>query len=110
MDAKRFRRYLNRDNGCVHCGETEAVAPHHRRNRGMGGSKSRDVPSNIIVLCSRLNGELESDSAKAEQARARGWKLGPGDDPKRVPIWHMVEGAYFWLDDDYGRSLIDKGD
>lgn len=110
MDAKRFRRYLNRDGGCVHCGDTEAVAPHHRRNRGMGGSKERDVPSNIVVLCSILNGQLESDAFWARKARDWGWKLGPGDDPKRVPIWHMVEGAYFWLDDDYGRSLIDKGE
>lgn len=106
MDAKRFRRYLDRDGGCIHCGELEAVAPHHRRNRGMGGSKQRDVPSNIVVLCSVLNGKLESDAAWATRARKWGWKLGNGDDPLEVPVWYPVMGAWFWLDDYYGRDLV----
>lgn len=109
MDAKRFRRYLNRDSGCIHCGETEAVAPHHRRNRGMGGSKVRDVPSNIVVLCSVLNGLLESDPFWARKARDWGWKLGPGDDPREVPVWVDVEGVWVWLDDKYGRELVPRG-
>ena len=110
MDAKRFRRYLDRDGGCVHCGELEAVAPHHRLNRGMGGSKTRDTPSNIIVLCSVLNGLLESDAFWARKARDWGWKLGSGQDPTREPIWHEVEGVWYWLDDEFKRSLISKGD
>jgi len=106
VDAKRFRKYLDRDGGCIHCGETEAVAPHHRRNRGIGGSKQRDTASNIVVICSALNGLLESDAFYARKGREWGWKLGPGDDPLLVPVWSDVDGAWFWLDDDYNRSLL----
>jgi hypothetical protein len=54
----------------------------------MGGSKVRDVPSNIIVICSWLNSAMESDPKVAEQARRLGWKLKAGDDPKAEPIYH----------------------
>ena len=43
MNKKRFQKYLDRDGGCVHCGDVETAVPHHRLNRGMGGSKERDV-------------------------------------------------------------------
>lgn len=101
MNQKQFQIYLKRDDGCVHCGETEAVSPHHRRNRGMGGSKERDVPSNIIVICSWLNNAMESDDVVANLARHYGWKLRAGDVPRETPIWHY-RGEYRILDDDYG--------
>jgi hypothetical protein len=49
MTKKEFQKYLDRDGGCVHCGDTETAVPNHRANRGMGGSRERDVPSNVIV-------------------------------------------------------------
>lgn len=105
MDAKRFKRFLERDGGCIHCGEYDAVAPHHRRNRGMGGSKRLDTPANIITLCSVLNGLLESDVHWARKARDWGWKLGPGQEPATTPVWYPVEGAWFTIDDDYNRAI-----
>ena len=60
MTPKEFRKYIDRDSWCYHCGQTEAIAPNHRISRGMGGSKVRNVPSNIIVLCSEMNGLIES--------------------------------------------------
>lgn len=101
MNQKQFQRFLDRDGGCVHCGETEAVSPHHRLNRGMGGSKKRDVPSNIIVVCSWLNSAMESDSAVAARARELGWKLKSGDIPAQVPVYHYSE-SWRILDDYFG--------
>lgn len=122
MTPKEFQKYIDRDGGCVHCGETEAIAPHHRLNRGMGGSKprgglynARNAPSNILTLCSTLNGLIEAHTASQAMARDYGWKLRNGDLPSEVPIWHSIRQQWFILDDDFnaipvGRnSGTDKG-
>jgi hypothetical protein len=100
VNAKQFQRYLVRDGGCVHCGELDAVSPHHRLNRGMGGSKTRDVPSNLIVICSSLNFLMEANSYWAETARQKGWKLRNGENPLDVPVWHYTRG-WVMLDDEF---------
>ena len=41
---------------CEVCGAT-AVDIHHIRARGMGGSKHRDHPENLIALCRRCHNE-----------------------------------------------------
>jgi hypothetical protein len=103
MDKKRFARLLERDKGCVHCGEVEAVSPHHRLNRGMGGSKLRDVASNIVVMCSRFNFLMESDSKSAELGRKYGWKLRPWDEPANTPVYFVMAGQWYLLDDEYKK-------
>lgn len=72
----------------------------------MGGSRGRDVPSNIIVLCSVLNGLLESDAGWAERARAYGWKLGPGDQSTEVPVWYPMAGESYVLDNEFGKTRV----
>lgn len=104
MNAKEFRKYLDRDGGCVHCGETEAVAPNHRANRGMGGSKERNVPSNIVVMCSRMNGLIESDTHAALLALGKGWKVRSYDWPAAIPVWDARDGRWYRLNDDYTRE------
>jgi hypothetical protein len=104
MNPKQFQKYLDRDKGCVHCGKTEAVAPHHRLNRGMGGSKVRDVPSNIVVLCSLMNGLIESSATYAHSARLAGWKLWSGEEPSQTPLWDAQVGEWVLLGDDYSRA------
>lgn len=106
MNSKRFRQFIERDGGCIHCGELEAIAPHHRLNRGMGGSKQRDNPANIIVLCSVLNGLLESNSKWAHTARIYGWKLIAGEDPAEVAVYYPVAREWMRLSDDWGRKVI----
>lgn len=101
VNQKQFQKYLDRDGGCVHCGQTESVSPHHRLNRGMGGSKVRDVPSNIIVICSDLNNRMESDAGTAQRAILLGWKLKLGADPRAVPVRHY-SGNWRTLDDKFG--------
>jgi len=108
MNKKEFDRLLDRDSYCLHCGEREAVAPNHRANRGMGGSKERDVPSNLMVLCSRFNGEIESNVHASVVARTYGWKLNTWADPKKEPIFDAISGVWYLLDDDYGRIVAER--
>ena len=105
MNSKTFERYLARDGGkCIHCDEREALSPHHRANRGMGGSKLRDVPSNIVVLCSRANNLLESSGTFAKLGRDLGWKLTAGQVPSETPI--NIDGEWYLLDDNFGRVKV----
>ncbi len=109
MTKKQFQKFLDRDGGCVHCGATEAVAPNHRSNRGMGGSKVRDVPSNVVVLCSVLNGLIESDSAYADVARENGWKLETWQNPEESPYYDLMSGRWWLPDNFYNRVDFTKG-
>ena len=106
MDKKQFQKYIRRDEGiCCHCGtDDDTVSPHHRQNRGMGGSKERDVPSNIILICSRANGELESNATFAQMGRDFGWKLTAGQDPKTTPVY--LANGWYLLDDEFGRKKV----
>jgi len=109
MNAKEFRKYLDRDKGCLHCGETEAVAPNHRINRQMGGSKARDVPSNIVVLCSAMNNAIESDAQQAKLAKWYGWKLNTWDNPGTKPVYDTQTSLWYVLGDDFSRNMINNG-
>ena len=81
MNKATRDKVLSRDEGsCWHCGEVEAISIQHRQNRGMGGSKLQDRLDNLIVLCSVLNGAIESDAVQADYAREHGWKLNSWDD------------------------------
>lgn len=106
MTPKQFARYLERDGGCYHCGDVETAIPQHRVNRGMGGSKKRDHPANIIVLCSLVNGLIESNAEWATKARTFGWKLSPWDDPAWVPVFDAVENKWWLLDDGFDRDPL----
>lgn len=106
MKPKQFEKYLTRDGSCVHCGETETVAPHHRANRGMGGSRLRDNPANIIVMCSIFNGMMESDETSAHLARLYGWKLRPWENPAETPLWHTGSRTWRLLQDDGGFTIV----
>lgn len=110
MTPKQFARYLERDGHCLHCGELEALSPNHRASRGMGGSKKRDVPSNIVVLCSIFNGLIESDVKAARKAHTYGWKLANWENPLAVPVYDAVWGQWWLLDDGFGRVRVEDGD
>lgn len=105
MTPKEFRKYLERDfYRCVHCGlQDDTLIPQHRSNRGMGSVKSRNRPSNVVVLCSAYNSIIESDSQEARRARENGWKLSSYQDSLFEPLWDAVDRSWWLLDDDYGR-------
>jgi len=106
VTPKEFAKYVARDRYCLHCGETEAIAPNHRSNRGMGGSKKRNHAANIVVLCSLVNGLIESDAGWAAMARAHGWKLSSWDDPYFVGVYDATTGRWWRLDDSFGRVEV----
>lgn len=53
-------RRLTKDDfiGCEVCGR-QAVDIHHIQPRGMGGSKFRDTPDNLIALCRVCHDEAD---------------------------------------------------
>lgn len=108
MKPKDFAKLIERDSYCLHCGETEAVAPNHRINRGMGGSKKLNNWANMVLLCSLLNGQIEADSRWASMAEAYGWKLRRYQDPLAEPVFDAISGVWYLLDDDLGRKVIEK--
>lgn len=108
MTPKEFRKFLARDQYCLHCGETEAVSPNHRINRGMGGSKLRDTPSNIVIICSWLNERIEGSAFFRDMALDYGWKLESWEDTLNEPVFDACQGKWFMLDDDYGRRAVEK--
>jgi len=87
---------------CAHCGTTLGLSVQHRANRGMGGSLARDCWSNVILLCARLNLEIEANAALRVMALRNGWKCRQTDDTRQVPVFVLGEG-WFLLDDEGGR-------
>lgn len=107
MTPKQFKKFLVRDfYHCLHCGVTEGLIPQHRKNRGMGGSKKADAPSNIIVLCSYFNVLIESNANAAALAKANGWKLEQWQNPLEVPVYDVLDGCLYLLDDNFGRRKV----
>ena len=95
VTEKEFKKFLARDGHCYHCGTTdETLVPQHRRNRGMGGSVSRLAPSNVVVLCSLLNGLLEASESHSVTAQRYGWKLRQGQDPLTTPVYDAFSDTW----------------
>jgi hypothetical protein len=76
----------------------------------MGGSKARDVPSNIIVLCSYANGLLESDAALAAIARDYGWKVSTNSDWRAAPVYDLQTKEWVLLNDGFERIVVEEND
>jgi phage terminase large subunit GpA-like protein len=91
-----------RDSHCPHCGQSENLVVHHRRNRQMGGSKILDRPDNLLLICAAWNVEIESNANAANQAREWGHKLGSwnGFD---TPVFDNTESQW-WLLDQFGAK------
>ncbi len=107
MTRKQFQKFLDRDKHCFHCGSTgDDLVPNHRANRGMGGSKVRERSSNVVVLCSLLNGLIESDALAAQEARSYGWKIDTWQDPLRTPVFDKSLGQWFLFDDLFGSVVV----
>jgi hypothetical protein len=81
--SPKLRKLIEqRDGHCYHCGTTEGLQVHHRKNRGMGGSKLLDTPDNLIQVCAAWNFYMESDAEMA--STARGWN-------HKLPVWESLE-------------------
>ena len=92
---------------CARCGR-DGVYIHHRRARGMGGTKRPEInlPSNLLFLCGTgttfCHGWIEHNRA---EARVNGWLLRSGDDPCKVAVL-LWDGRRVLLDDDGGWVCV----
>ena len=96
---------------CFLCGlelRDGSLIPHHRANRGNGGFKAADKPSNVLSLCSFCNGVIESDATQATQARNWGVKVSKFDTGRthEIPVFSRSDG-WLLLDDSYGVSFTE---
>jgi phage terminase large subunit GpA-like protein len=106
MNSREFAKYLAIQPYCPHCGDTETLVPNHRASRGIGSPKSLNRPSNIVVLCSLMNGLIESDAKAAQTARRYGWKLSKYQNPTEQPYFDLVAGKWFLLSDDFTKGVM----
>lgn len=97
MKSADIQKLRKRDDHCWHCGTTEDLVPHHRANRGMGGSKVLDNLQNLILVCSAWNGAMESDPASANLARDLGHKLSKFLSPGE-PCFDNDSKKWYYLD------------
>ena len=87
---------------CEVCGAPEPEGQlHHRRPRGMGGSRDArtNFPSNLLWTCARCN--THAIEANRPAAYICGWLVKQGADPSKVPV--LIEGTYWYLDDEGWR-------
>lgn len=87
-----------RDERCWHCGSELDLVPHHRINRGMGGSKLLDTPDNLMMVCALYNGAMESDAEVAGLAKQWGHKLAVWERTER-PVFDPFGGWWYLLPD-----------
>lgn len=93
------KRIYQRDKGvCWHCGTDENITIHHRINRGMGGSKMLDMPSNLVLMCTEFNFLMEADLNAFKLAKEKGWKVSRHSRASTTEIQNH-EGRVFLLDD-----------
>jgi len=86
IPKKVLKQVQERDQYCWHCGREDDLVPHHRKNRGMGGSKLLDTVENLMMVCGQYNGDMESNATVAAQARGWGHK---------VPVWDTTDHPVF---------------
>jgi len=107
IPKKLVKLVFERDQACWHCGtDDDTLVPHHRVSRGLGGSKLLDTPDNLILVCSRYNGEMESNQTVASAARGWGHKLSHWE-PLDKPVFDCAGFAWYVLDSKGGKEQID---
>ena len=91
---------------CVRCGAVDVrLEVHHRRRKGMGGSKLLDHPANLLTLCGWGNHTGDHGWAHTwrVQAEAEGLVVPEGADITGWPVrYSLAHGGGLWLLDDAG--------
>lgn len=84
------------DGYCEKCGTRRGTQAHHRRPRGMGGSRLEDTntASNALFLCHHCHLDIES---RRDVAINHGWLVAQQNNPADIPVFYR--GAWVYLDD-----------
>lgn len=106
----RVRLLLRAGNRCERCGGRldtwSGMSVHHRRPRGMGGTRRPDTMANLLVLCGSgttgCHGEVE---ANRFWARGAGLLVSQQRDPADVPV-EAADGRLFVLGVDGGKTYL----
>lgn len=110
IPKKIIKLLRNRDEACWHCGtDDDTLVPHHRVSRGMGGSKLLDTLDNLILVCSRYNGDMESNQTVAAAARGWGHKLSAWESLE-FPVFDCTKFTWYVLDTDGGKVEVNFQD
>jgi 5-methylcytosine-specific restriction enzyme A len=91
--------FLRAGGRCERCGWIEKASEyHHRRPRGMGGSRASDTntAANCLLLCHYCHAKVESERDKSVWL---GYLVPQGQNPSETPVWRLKEWV---LLDDYG--------
>lgn len=98
LPARTRDQLLERSRGgCELCGH-RATNVHHRKPRGMGGTRQSDIHAltNLLHLCGTgttgCHGAIEADRARAHQY---GWLVSQWQDPAQVPV--RIPGGWVYL-------------
>lgn len=101
--TRELVRWRDRDQ-CRRCG-AQTWQIHHRKPRGMGGTRDPLIngPSNLVLLCGTgttgCHGWVETNRT---EARLQGWLVSQYADPRYQPIDH--EGRLAFLTED-GKAV-----
>jgi hypothetical protein len=74
----------------------------------MGGSKKRNHPANYVLLCSIMNGLIESDHRWANLAKEYGYKLESWEVPETSPVFDSISGNWYLLNNEWEREPWQK--
>ena len=107
MKKALLKTLINRDSHCWHCGTEADLVPHHRKNRGAGGSKLLDHCANLLLVCGNYNFLMEADPAVAAQARVYKHKLRQTD-TFFEPVFDRFQGVWFILDNEGNKHATDS--
>lgn len=106
VPKKILKQVLERDSHCWHCGREDNLVPHHRINRGMGGSKLLDLPENLLMVCAVWNGQMESHPLAASKARGWGHKLSLWESLE-LPVFDVAAFRWYFLQADGSKVIAD---
>lgn len=107
MKKSLLKLLLERDKYCWHCGTTQDLVPHHRKNRGMGGrGSSLDVPANLLLVCANYNWLMEADAKVLIKAQVLKHKLRQTDSLFE-PVFDNVTNQWWSLDNE-GQKRIEE--
>lgn len=105
--AVRDGIYLRDGFRCVICQDSDFLQIHHRRPRGMGGTRreSTNGPAGLVLLCERCHAAVES---QRDLARQRGFLVPQHTEPADVALIH--HGVWSWLADDFTVTPLGASD